>query len=55
MYEALGWFFYLRVPYINPIPILYLAYHLTVPTRVKGLGVCFVCKLLVTKHFISER
>jgi len=25
-----------------PYPILYLAYHLTVPTRIDSLGVCFV-------------
>jgi len=39
-YEALGWL--VRVPYIYPVPILYLTYHLTVPTRVGNMGVCFV-------------
>jgi len=40
MYQVLRWLF--RVPYIYPTPILNLAYHLTVPTRVDGSGVCFV-------------
>jgi len=40
-YEALGWL--IQVTNVYPIPILHLAYHLTFPTRVDGLGVCFVC------------
>jgi len=51
MYEALGWI--IRVPNIYPTHILYLACHLTVPTRVNGLGVCFVYIPKVSTTFSS--